>query len=102
MRKRKPALSTQLKAAKQEIEDIKNTVADRDNSILDLEKKLKTANEAKDSWYKNTNDLKAEIEQIHQILDAVPNSVLRKDEGAECYAPERTIGTRLAAWMASR
>lgn len=86
---KQPALSTQLKAA--------------NDKIAELEKQLKLSNDTRDSWYKQMNEAKDMIEQVHQVLDAVPNSIPRKDNDAESYhRVERTPVTRLAAWLAVR
>lgn len=95
---RKPAISTQLKNAKIEIEEMKNTIAD-------LEKKLEAETKNKDAHYKKTRELEAEIEQIHCILDNVPNPVSRKTGSDNDNSWERTelkLQTRFGAWLSVR
>ena len=83
------AISDQLKAA-----NIK---------IVELEKKLASETSAKDTWYKMKNDADAMLEQIHQVLDAMPNAIPRKSDAEESWnRVERSPVTRLAAWLASR
>lgn len=80
-----PALSTQLKAANTRIEE--------------LQKKLDDTTKQKDSHYEERTKHANEIEQIQQVLDAVPNCIPRRAEGE--YIDRRAL-TRLAAWLAQR
>ena len=96
MSKRKPAVSTQLKNALITIEAQKN-------ELSDWEKKLKSMTETKDMYYKQHRDAIAEIEQIHLILDAFPNSPQRKTDGENSWdKTELTLSTRFAAWLGTR
>ncbi|MDE2022091.1 MAG: hypothetical protein KGI71_04270 [Patescibacteria group bacterium] len=83
------AMSTQLK----------NALA----RIAQLEKELKSANDSKDRWYKEHTEVSAVIEQIHQVLDAVPGSIPRESEGENSWDRiKRSPITRMAAWLSSR
>lgn len=84
-----PALSTQLKVAHAR--------------IAELEKELSTAITSRNSSREQYEKYSAEVEQVHQVLDAVPSSIPRKsEEGDSWNRPDRTTVTRLAAWLAIR
>lgn len=71
--------------------------------IVELEKKLKEAESVKDKYYKSSREHEATLEQINQLLDAVPNSVPRTSEGENSWdRVTRTPMMRLAAWLAIR
>lgn len=83
------AVSTQLKNALTRIEK--------------LEKELKEAKETKDRYYRDERAALEVIEQIHQVLDAVPGSIARESEGENSWDRiKRSPMTRMAAWLASR
>jgi chromosome segregation ATPase len=87
--KKQPALSTQLKAAQARIEE--------------LEKKVKTETESKDRFYRDREAVSAELEQVHAILDAIPNAPARHFKPEEAYGTlERKTPARLAAFFAIR
>lgn len=89
MSKRTPAISTQLKAAQTQIEK--------------LEKDLKAANDAKALYDKRNDEARGEIEQVHILLDALPNAVARKTEHEDSWQrKDLNLMTRLAAWLATR
>ena len=83
---RKLAVSTQLKAASAKIEE--------------LEKNLKQQKDYAAMYQKKAGEAEAEVEQIHQVLDAVPGSIARKAEDQPSYGPARSAVTRMAAWLA--
>lgn len=78
------AASTQLKAAQAK--------------IMELEKQLGDALKTREAQYAARSAAEAELEQLHQMLDAVPGPIPRRDEGT--YTDRKVI-TRLAAWLAS-
>lgn len=83
------AVSTQLK----------NALA----RIAQLEKELKSETERKEVYYKASRESDAVIEQIHQVLDAVPGSIPRESEGENSWdRVKRSPVTRMAAWLSSR
>ena len=83
------AVSTQLK----------NATA----KIVELEKKLKEVESLKEQWYKQSNEHEKMLEQLHQVLDAVPNSIARESEGENSWdRVKRSPVTRMAAWLAGR
>lgn len=71
--------------------------------IAELEKKLASETSARDAWYKMKNEADAMLEQVQQVLDAMPNSIARQSDAEESWKRvERSPVTRLAAWLASR
>lgn len=83
------AVSTQLKNALAQIDK--------------LEKELKLVTETKDHFYRDERAALEVIEQIHQVLDAVPGSIPRESEGENSWdRVKRSPMTRMAAWLASR
>ena len=68
-----------------------------------LAKERDYANVSKDSAYRNNAEKSAEIEQVHALLDALPNAVPRKGAPSE-YGSQvnHSLLTRLAAWIAAR
>lgn len=81
------ATSTQLKNALGKIEV--------------LEKDLKQQKEYVAMYQKKAEEANGLIEQVHQVLDAVPNSIPRKSEAEESWRQiERSPVTRMAAWLA--
>ncbi len=71
--------------------------------IVELEKKLASETSTKEAWYKQMNENAAMLEQVHQVLDAMPNSIARESEGENSWdRVKRSPVTRLAAWLAIR
>lgn len=83
------AISTQLKKALAK--------------LAELEKKLKDTEASKQSWYQSATESAGVIEQLHLVLDAVPNSIPRKSNHEESWRQtDLSPATRMAAWLASR
>lgn len=90
------ALSTQLKNAN-------NKVRELEAQIVTLQKEIASTKSSSDSWYKQFNEATATIEQIHQVFDAVPNSIPRESEGENSWdRVKRSPVTRIAAWLSIR
>ena len=69
--------------------------------IAELEKQLASAKSTSEYLSKNASEATAMIEQIHQVLDAVPQAIARESEGENSWdRVKRTPVTRLAAWLA--
>ena len=69
----------------------------------ELENEIEGLKKSKDCAWKEAHKLEKEIEQIHQVLDALPNYVSRKSSAEEEWARvERSALTRLAAWLGGR
>jgi hypothetical protein len=105
MATKKPALITRYKAAMLEIEEKNNLIELMRNDFADLEKKLESEKSSRESHYNNLNDRNKEIEQLHCILDNVPNPIPRKTGTEEMPSWDRTeltIATRFGAWLGSR
>ncbi|MEG0966729.1 MAG: hypothetical protein RSG92_15275 [Pseudomonas sp.] len=87
MTKRKPALSTQLKASQAE--------------VAALQKKLESS-EQHQKWARESADkANTALNDVHAFLDAVPNPPARK-AGEEGYGAERSLMTRLAVYLSTR
>ena len=85
MSTRKPAASTLLKKAQEE--------------IASLNKQLESAKNSQKYAQDRANDLNKEVEDIHAFFDTVPSGIARKaDDG---YTT-RTAMTRMAAWLATK
>jgi hypothetical protein len=85
---RKLAISTQLKNALEENQKLK--------------KELKEAIDYKETYKKANEEGIKEIEQMHLLLDAIPESIGRETEEDDTWKrTKRTISTRLGAWLAT-
>lgn len=80
-----PALSTQLKTAQAR--------------IIELEKKVESLTKDKDMWYKYYQDDKKVLEELHTLLDTLPNTVPRK---SEANYVEYSVMIRLASYFANK
>ena len=69
-------MSTRKKAAS-------TIVKEQAAQIAELEKKLKALESTKDMYYRSDKEKGAVIDEIHTMLDAVPNSTPRTSEPAE-------------------
>jgi predicted nucleic acid-binding Zn-ribbon protein len=71
--------------------------------IAELEKKVQSEANTKEYYSKLHAESQAMLEQVHQVLDAMPNAIARKSDAEESWnRVERSPVTRLAAWLASR
>ncbi|MCW3581747.1 hypothetical protein K6Y74_01805 [Burkholderia cenocepacia] len=84
MAQRKPAVSTLLKQAQARVAELEKQLETEKNSS-------KYAREARDA-------AKAEADQIHAFLDALPGAIKKRND--ETYV-EHSAMTRLAAWLAT-
>jgi len=90
------AVSTQLKNALKNIQQLEEKIAV-------LEKQKIQDQSTKDSLHKQLTEANNTIEQVHQVLDAVPGSIQRESEGENSWdRVKRSPVTRLAAWLAIR
>lgn len=91
---RKPSVATQLK-------NLQKEYAAQAQQVEKLTKELASNKVAQDSWYKKSDEYKAELDQAHALIDALPGSIPRKSEPGE-YGQQTThaLMTRLAAWLA--
>ena len=95
-------MRTKLKVCNNEIENLKNLLNSKQEAIHKLEKDFKSLESTKDYYYKKHEVLEKEIDQLHEFLDAVPNSIPRKQDRESCYSIERNVMTRLIAWLSIR
>lgn len=71
--------------------------------ITELEKKLVDTQRSSTYNADQSTAATSMLEQIHQVLDAVPNSIARESEGENSWDRiKRSPITRLAAWLAIR
>lgn len=89
---------TKLKHARDHIIDLEGRIQQLEIQLEEEKKKVKSAEDSKDSWYKTADRKEKEIDQIQTFLDTVPNAIARRGEGE--YS-DRSPMTRLAAWLAS-
>lgn len=85
MATRKPAASTLLKKAQED--------------IAKLTKDLESAKSSQKYSSDRANELTKEVEEMHAFFDALPNSISRKDDNG--YS-QRSAMTRMAAWLATK
>lgn len=99
---KKPTAVKQLKEVLARISELEAKLADRDAEIVKLSKNLDNEKAAKDRWFAARQEADAEIEQVHILLDSMPNAIARHIEGE--YGAKTIIKpmTRLAAWLATR
>lgn len=91
---RKPSVATQLKTLRAEY-------AAQAQQVEKLTKEAASAKSSSDAFYKRSEEYKAELDQAHALIDALPGSIPRQSETGE-YGQRTTYAlmTRLAAWMA--
>lgn len=85
MATRKPAASTLLKKAQED--------------IARLTKDLDSSKSSQKYSQDRVSELQKEVEELHAFFDVLPNSIPRKDP--EQYIT-RSAMTRMAAWLASK
>lgn len=85
MATRKPAASTLLKKAQED--------------IAKLTKELESAKSNQKYSSDRAADLNKEVEELHAFFDVLPNAIARKDP--EQYTT-RSAMTRMAAWLATK
>lgn len=96
--KKKPSFQTQLKDAKAEL-------AAAQQKIAALQKEAESDKRMKEHYSSEATGAKAELEQIHAFLDAVPNPPARKTDPVVtgAYGAENVGAlTRLTVFLATR
>ena len=86
---------SKIKEDEDAIEAERDVLKDR---VIELEKKLTASESAKDSYRTSSNAYNQELNQLHEVLDALPGSIPKRAE--ESYQ-DRSVLTRLAAWLGS-
>lgn len=89
-------LSTQLIEAKEEIQALQLMNNSLNDKIAALEKEVQKEKQYKESYLKQKEESDFEIQQIHQILNYLPNPVPIR--GEDEYR-NRSIVVRFAAWL---
>lgn len=67
--------------------------------VSDSKSKEASAKSSQDTWYKAYNEDHKEIEQLHTLLDYLPNSVPKLNEDG--YTNKSAV-LRLSVWLAQR
>lgn len=89
--------------AEKALDQAQESAAEHRAHAAKLEKELASAKSTSDSWYKQLTEAKNEVDQVHHLMDALPNAPARKGAANEYgSAPQFALMTRLAAWMAVR
>jgi hypothetical protein len=86
-----PTLSAQILALKQEL-------AEARAARTELETKLRISDSTKDNYCKLWLESKAELDNFHVVLDALPGISPRRAEGEYSDLP---IGARFLSWAVS-
>lgn len=89
-------LSTQLIEAREELAAISKEKIDLLDRIERLEKEVQQQKQFKENYMKQKEESDFEVQQIHQILDYLPNPVPIRGEGD---FQDRSIVVRFAAWL---
>jgi hypothetical protein len=73
--------------------------------IAELEKLAKDAKSNSNYWSEKHTELSREVEQLHQLIDLLPNSPPRESEPPEdekWKTVTYSVQSRLTAWIATR
>ena len=89
-------LSTQLIEAKEELAAMSSERVDLLDRIAALEKEVQKEKQYKESYLRQKGESDFEVQQIHQILNYLPNAVPIR--GEDEYQ-DRSIVVRFAAWL---
>jgi ABC-type bacteriocin/lantibiotic exporter with double-glycine peptidase domain len=89
-------LSTQLIEAKEELATMSSERVDLLGRIEALEKEVQKQKEYKERYLEQKEESDFEVQQIHQILNYLPNPVPIR--GEDEYR-DRSIVVRFAAWL---
>ena len=82
----KQPLSTQLLAEQTTNAGLSATIDELKKKITELETSIKNKENSINGYYKQNEQLKADAEQLPQLLDALPNAVARESKGEEIMA----------------
>jgi chromosome segregation ATPase len=77
----------------------KQIIFEANTKIAKLEEEIKRANDSKESYYKQLNECRSQIDEIHDFLDGLPNVMPRQKTNG--YS-ENKVSTRLLSWIASK
>lgn len=70
--------------------------------IEKLQKELESMISLKETYSKRASEYEAELEQLHQFLDAAPSAPPREKEGSESWhRVNLSVMTRLSVWIAT-
>ena len=98
-----PSTARKLKAALAAEAEARAALASSEAERAKLAEDLKRTTATRDRNAAEREALAAEIEQVHSLLDVLPDAVALKGPPANGYAEwEVKLMTRLAAWLAVR
>lgn len=86
------------------IADLRETIDAQKETIESLEKKSADAEHSKKFYYDQHLVLDRELNQLHQLIDLLPNSPPRTSEPPEDQSWNKvtyTVANRLTAWIAT-
>lgn len=102
-RRRAPSAARKLKEALEALRLAESSAAENAALLMKTRDDLKRAEAVRDRNLQEAREREAEIEQVHSLLDALPDSVSRKVPSANGYGEQEVrLMTRLAAWLALR
>jgi hypothetical protein len=87
-----------MAAKKESMASLKRQVAELTQQVAKLEKDKGYAESLKETYYKQSNERKEEIEAVHDLLDVLPGAIPKKKEEFGTHA----LMTRLASYLANR
>lgn len=74
-------------------------IANLQREIEELNKRIKSLEDNKNYYDRRATEAESQINQIHDLLDAIPSTIPKRDP--DSYTDRKVI-TRLAAWLAVR
>lgn len=83
----------------EQIEQMQKEIDKLVKELSDIKAKEASATSAKDIWYKAHNEVNKELEQLHTLLDVLPGSIPKRDDGSYI---DRSALLRLSAWLSTR
>ena len=102
-RRRGPSTARKLKDALESVKQREADLAEVNALLFKARDDLKRAETTRDRNHQEAREREAEIEQVHSLLDALPDSVARKVPSPNGYGEQEVrLMTRLAAWLATR
>jgi chromosome segregation ATPase len=90
------------KTEQAEMQALRERAIDAVAKLAEAEKALASSKSTMDWINKQHNELKAELEQLHIFLDALPGAAPREGERVDYNTPKLSAMTRLAVFMAVR
>lgn len=93
-------LSMQVRGLQSDLNGMVTQHQDNLAKIAELEKKLKSSEDCKNSWYTRNQELSSEIEQCHSLIDGLPNGPQRFAEKKDRYGNTNNVDLNLLTRIA--